>query len=486
MGHHYSRLNLLALLPKKAIIGLTMIILSGACVAVGPDYRSPETSAPASWHNETATSQAPELSRWWATLNDPHLNNLIEQAISGNTDLRQALARIREARARRGISQANRFPTLDASGSASSSKSSEETGSGSSHELYALGFDAKWELDLFGGKQRAEEAAQAELEAGEEDYHDVLVTLLAEVARNYIEARSYQARLDIAKENINSREETTALIRQRQATGLASQLTVEQAVTSLEQARAQLPALETGFDQAANRLAVLLGKPPGSLARELAEPQPIPTVQERLAIGIPADVLRQRPDVRRAERQLAAQTARIGVATAALYPNLSLTGSIGLDAYTPSRLFNSDAQSSSARAGLTWPIFHFGAIRRNIEVQNAIQEQALINYESVILSALEEVENSLGTYDQELRRNQSLTLAAAAAANSLELARQQYDAGLVDFLTVLDSQRSKLSLQDQLTTSRSAIITNLISLYKALGGGWTSMSASADKNQQDQ
>ncbi|MDH3359925.1 MAG: efflux transporter outer membrane subunit, partial [Desulfobulbaceae bacterium] len=380
-----------------AILCVLLIMLLSGCVAVGPDYQHPATTAPAAWHNE-ATANSPaseELAQWWTTLNDPQLDNLIELAMAGNTDLRQARARVREARARRGVSRAAHLPSLDASGSASSSKSNKETGSGTSRELYSAGFDASWELDLFGGNRRAEEAVQADLDASTEDFHDVQVTLLAEVARNYIEVRSYQARIDITTKNIASREETTALIRQRQEAGIASQLTVEQAVTSLEQARAQLPALESGLDQAANRLAVLLGRPPGDLAAELAAPAPIPTVPERLAIGIPADVLRQRPDVRRAERQLAAQTARVGVATAALYPKFSLTGSIGLDAYTPSRLFNSDAASSSARAGLSWPVFHFGAIRQNIEVRNAIQEQALINYEGVILAALEEVENSL-------------------------------------------------------------------------------------------
>ena len=470
------------------MLGFILIALFSGCAAVGPDYQPPAATAPTTWHND-ATSGSPaseELAQWWTTLNDPQLNTLIQLAMTGNTDLRQARARVREARARRGISRADRFPSLDASGSASSSKSSKETGSGTSRELYSAGFDASWELDLFGGKRRAEEAAQADLDASNEDFHDVQVTLLAEVARNYLEVRSYQARLAIATKNIVSREETTALIQQRFETGITSQLTVEQAVTSLEQARSQLPALESGLDQAANRLAVLLGRPPGDLAAELAEPTPIPTAPERLAIGIPADVLRQRPDVRRAERQLAAQTARIGVATAALYPNFSLTGSIGLEAYTPSRLFNSDAASSSARAGLSWPVFHFGAIRQNIEVRNAIQEQALINYEGVILAALEEVENSLGAYDRELRRNKSLALAATSAANSLDIARRQYDAGLVNFLTVLDSQRSQLSLQDQLATSRSAIITNLIALYKALGGGWTSLATPSDENQQEQ
>ncbi|MDH5298618.1 MAG: efflux transporter outer membrane subunit, partial [Desulfobulbaceae bacterium] len=421
-----------------------------------------------------------ELARWWKVFDDPVLTRLVEQAEAGNTDLRQARARVREARARRGISRAARFPAIDMSGSAASSHSSEETGSGATRELYAAGFDASWELDLFGAKRRAEEAAAADLDASQEDLHDVLVSLLAEVATNYLEVRTYQARLAIARGSLNTREETAGLIGQRQATGLASGLEVEQTIASLEQARAQLPALESGREQAANRLAVLLGRQPGALAADLADLQPIPAAPEQLVVGVPAEVLRHRPDVRRAERQLAAQTARIGVATAALYPDLSLSGSIGLEAFVPERVFNSRSRNSSARAGLSWALFDFGAIRRNIEVQNALQEQALGKYQGAMLTALEEVENFLTAYDREQQRYQALGRAAAAEENALALARQQYTAGLVDFLTVLDSQRSLLTLQDQVATSRSAITGNLISLYKALGGGWSSLAA-ADK-----
>lgn len=351
--------------------------------------------------------------------------------------------------------------------------------------LYTAGFDAQWELDLFGGKQRAAEAATADFEASREDLLDVLVSLLAEVARNYLEVRTSQARLAIATENLQTRTETEALTRQRLATGLASQLEVEEAVASQAQAQARIPALEESLAQAANRLAVLIGAQPGSLTATLAKPQPIPAVPQQLVIGVPAAVLHHRPDVRSAERQLAAQTARIGEATAALYPDLTLSGSIGLEAFTPGRLFSGSADNSSSHAGLSWPLFDFGAIRQNIAVQNARQEQALGNYEGTILTALEEVENSLTAYDREQRRYQALLRAEKATKNSFAIARQQYQAGLASFFTVLDSQRSLLTIQDQVATSRSTVTANLISLYKALGGGWTSFAATGEKDQQD-
>lgn len=470
---------------------LLLLILLAGCAAVGPDYVTPPTKAPAAWHSlvptglKVSATSPEELAHWWTVFNDPVLTGLVEQAAADNTDLRQARARLREARARWGMSHADRFPTLDGSVSARSSHISEESGSSITSERYSAGFDSRWELDLFGGKRRAEEAASADLEVSREDLHDVLVSLLAEVSRNYVEMRSYQARLVLTRKNIETREETTALVRQRQATGLAAQLEVEQAVTSLEQARAQIPTLETNLAGAANRLAVLLGKPPGVLTDYLGQSQAIPAAPDQVVVGVPAETLRQRPDVRRAERQLAAQTARIGVATAALYPDLSLSGSIGVEALSFGKLFNATGSTSVAAANLAWSLFDFGAIRKNIEVQNALQEQALGKFEGTILSALEEVENGLTAYVREQHRCHALAKAAAASSNAFVLADQQYATGLTDFFTVLDSQRTLLALEDQLTTSRATIATNLISLYKALGGGWTSLAATAPNDQQE-
>jgi NodT family efflux transporter outer membrane factor (OMF) lipoprotein len=460
---------------------LLLLLLLAGCATVGPDYVPPEVSAPAHWTAELESGLTAKhvdtqaLANWWTVLNDPILSSLIERAVAGNLDLKEARARVREARARRGISQADRFPTIDTTVSASQSHGSEETGSGETRELYAAGFDASWELDLFGGIRRSVEAAEAELRASEEDLRDVLVSLLAEVALNYVEVRSFQTRLSIAEANLDTQTETYNITQWRFEAGLTTQLDVEQARYNLEQTRSQIPTLQTGFEQARNRLAVLLGQHSGFLKDALAEPKAIPVTPLEVAIGLPADVLRRRPDVRRAERQLAAQTAQVGVATADLYPKLSLIGSIGLEALSPGNLFLSCARTSAIRSNIGWTIFDAGRIRQNIKVQTAVQEQALIQYEAAVLTALEEVENALVAYADEQVRRRSLVKASQAAQRAVDLAQNQYVSGLIDFQVVLNAQRSLLSLQDQLATSEGEVTSNLITLYKALGGGWTSL-----------
>lgn len=460
--------------------GIALLALSG-CAAVGPDYAPPDARAPAQWSAElragvSASQSDPQaLARWWTVLDDPLLASLVERSLQGNLDLRQAQARVREARARRGIATADRFPTITSGGAATRTRGSEETGPGFTSELYSAGFDASWELDIFGGKRRATQAAQAELEASVEDARDVLVTLLAEVALNYVEVRSFQTRLSLAEENLRSQSETYDITRWRRQAGLTTQLDVERARFNLEQTRAQIPVLQTGLAQARNRLAVLLGQPPGVLAAELTEPQAIPSARVELAIGVPADVLRRRPDVRRAERQLAAQTAQVGVASAARYPTFTLLGSIGLEALTPGRLLTSTAATSLVGGTVDWTLFDAGRIRQNIQVQTALQEQALIGYEAAVLGALQEVEDVLVAYAEEQSRRAALRQAVDSAKIAAELANQQYAAGLIDFQSVLDAQRSLLSLQDQLATSEGEVTSNLIRLYKALGGGWASL-----------
>jgi len=463
------------------LLSAALAILFAGCAAVGPDYVLPETPAPAAWSATLKGGLIAEeinprtLASWWTVLKDPVLSSLIERAVEANLDLGEARARVREARARVGVSEAGLFPIIGASGSASQRRSSEETGSGGTRELYAVGFDASWELDLFGAKRRAIEAAQAELQASEEDLRDVLVSLLAEVALNYVQARRLQTRLTIAQANLDAQEETYNIAQWRFQAGLTTQLDVEQARYNLEQTRSQIPALQTGLEQAKNRLAVLLGQHPGSLEDVLAERKAIPVTPLEVAVGVPADALRQRPDVRRAERRLAAQTAQIGVATAELYPKLSLIGSIGLEALSLGNLFSSGARTFSIGSSMAWTIFDFGRIRGNIEVQTALQEQAMISYEAAVLAALEEVENALVAYADEQVRRRSLLEATQAAQSVVDLARDQYSSGLIDFQVVLDAQRSLLSLQDQLAVSEGQVTSNLISLYKALGGGWTSL-----------
>ncbi|KAF0177610.1 MAG: outer membrane protein [Nitrospirae bacterium] len=496
---------------KKAIryIALTaltcMLMELTGCATVGPNYTRPDVHVPTQWggddRNQTnGQFDTARLSEWWTTLSDPVLTGLVNRAVEKNTDLRKAKARVREARARRGVSGAALFPSVDASASIQRSKGSTQggpadgsnslsttgnaqVGNSSESSLYTTGFDASWELDLFGGKRRAVEAAQADLEANEEDLNSVLVSLTAEVATNYVDLRSFQTRLSIAEVNRDLQQETYQITQWRSEAGLTTDLDVEQAKYNLEQTTAQIPTLQTGVEKAKNRLAVLLGLNPGSLENEMSERKSVPVASEEIAYGIPADVLRNRPDVRRAERQLAAETARIGVQTAELYPKLTLIGSIGLEAISLSNLFNTPGKVYSYGPNFKWNIFNAGSIRQNIEAQNAVQEQALIKYEASIQSALEEVNNALTAYMKEQVRLQSLMKAAQAAERASELAQNQYSSGLVDFQVVLSTQRSLLIFQEQLALSEAAVTSDLISLYKALGGGWKSMNPEEKKRE---
>jgi len=463
----------------RPLVILVAILTCAGCFAVGPDYKAPDIVTPADWSQNlrgglnAAEPEAETLAKWWMTLGDADLSYLIERSLAGNLDLKKAQARIREARARRGVAEAGLFPALNIGGSATVSRGSEDTGSGLRRELYRTGFDASWEVDVFGGVRRSIEAAQGDLEAIAADYQDVLVSLLAEVALNYVEARTFQTQLQVAEENLKAQAETLQLTEWRFAAGLVSKLDVEQAKANLENTRAQLPKLRSNIEAAKNRLAILLGIFPGTLEAQLAARKPIPEAPLEVAVGVPAEVLRRQPDVRRAERQLAAQTARIGVATADLYPKFSLPGSIGLEALSTNHLFSTANRAWSLIGSFAWTIFKGGAIRQNIEVQNALQEQALNQYEATILSALEEVENALVAFAEEQERRDALLEATQAAQRAAEIARDQYTSGLIDFQTVLDAERSVLTAQDQLAQSKGQVTANLISVYKALGGGWT-------------
>jgi len=456
------------------------VLVFGGCAKVGTDYVQPDVRVYKDWHtqlkdNASAKETNPHmLAAWWTTLNDPKLSRLIERAVAGNLDLKKARARIREARARRGVAKAGFFPTLDATGSASRSKGSEDSGSGTTSDLYAVGFDAAWELDIFGGVRRSVEAAQANLEASQEDQRDVIVSLLAEVAINYVDVRIYQVRLTVAEANLKTQEETHQLTVWRNQAGLSDELAVQQARLNLESTRSTIPTLRTGLEEALNRIAVLLGEHPGKIHGELANHEPIPVAPKNVAVGVPADVMRRRPDVRKAERDLASQTAKVGVATADLYPKFKISGTIGLEALSGGNLFSSGSSTYSFGPSITIPIFAGGSIRQNIEVQSAVQEQYLIAYENAVLNALEEVENALVVYAEEQSRRQALTNATTAAKQAADLAKMKYETGLTDFAVVLDAERSLLSLEDELAKSEGTVTLNLIRLYKALGGGWTS------------
>ncbi len=460
---------------------LIMLAAAGfsGCAAVGPDYETPTSDVPAAWSGLDASAErvapatAPgDLSVWWRSLNDPLLSELVDEALRAGPDLRSAQARVREARARRAVAASERFPTVDASGSARRASSSEETGSGDTRELFSAGFDANWELDVFGGVRRGLEAAEADLESTRANLHATQVSLAAEVASSYIEVRAQQALLAVARTNLATQSETLQLTEWRAQAGLVSSQDVEQARSSREQTRAQIPFLETNLAEAEHSLEILLGRAPGTLHGRFAPVRDLPAVPEDIAVGIPADTLRQRPDVQAAERTLAAETARVGVAEAARYPAFNLSGSIGLEALTLGGLGDSGAATSSLLAGITAPIFNAGRLRSQVEIQDAVREQALVAYEQTVLVALQDVENALVNLSRNRERGEALANAVNAARSAAELARLRYSTGLIDFQSVLDSERSVLTLEESLARNRADGVLAIISLYKALGGGW--------------
>ncbi|SMC25526.1 efflux transporter, outer membrane factor (OMF) lipoprotein, NodT family [Desulfacinum hydrothermale DSM 13146] len=467
-------------MAHTAALLLVAVVLVG-CATVGPDYSPPAMKAPPTWQADGGDrwNESPpppqSLARWWDTLGDPVLTRLVQEALSGNLDLKSAEARIREARALRGIQRASLFPSVDGSATALRQRTSQNgtAGSGVETDFYQAGFDAGWELDLFGGNRRALEAAQADWEAAQAFRNEVQASLAAEVARNYVELRTYQERLALARTNIGIQKATYELNLSRFQAGLIDELPLQQSLYNLEHTRSQVPTLQAGLQASKNRLAVLLGKAPGKLDSLLSQRAPIPAAPPSLAVGIPAEALRRRPDVRRAERELAAATARVGEATADLYPKLRLVGTIGLESLLSGNLLEWASRFWSVGPAAAWKIFDAGAIRKTIQVRNAQQEQALLNYEATVLKALEEVENALTTYAKEEQRLERLEKAVEAARKAEAAARDRYQAGLVDFTDVLDTQRTLQSFQDEMAQSRGAAITNLIRLYKALGGGWT-------------
>lgn len=462
--------------------GLFTLLALSSCAVLGPKYTQPKTELSSSWHTELAGGLTParmepqSLTAWWTCFNDAELDTLVGRATKNNLSLKQAQSRIRESRARRGSAAAGFFPTVSASGTARTSKTTAATGSSVTSESYSTGFDAGWELDLFGGIRKSYEASSADLQASQEDLRDVMVSLLAEVASNYVELRLYQSRLAVAEANLTAQDTTYQLIQWRNQAGLSDELALQQARSNLENTRSQIPGLKTGLEGVMNSLAVLLGEQPGSLHAELTEVKSIPVASLQVAVGVPADVLRRRPDIRKAERQLAAQTARVGVARAELLPKFNLSGSIGLEALSIGNFFSSsDVEGHSGSALINWPIFKAGAIRRNIQIASEQQKQYLLSYEATVLNALEEVENALVAFANEQERRASLRKATDAAQRAAELAQLEYNAGMVDFTTVLDTQRSLLSFEDQLAQCDGAVSTNLIHLYKVLGGGWSSL-----------
>ena len=461
------------------LVATAVLLLHASCDPVGPDYAKPEVPPPPKWHAEMAEGLQPlvtsdeTLAEWWKTLDDPVLQRLVERAMDGNLDLQRAYSVVREARARRGIADTDRFPTVTASGGVGFQRGSDRMGRAANAGLFTSGFDAGWEWDVFGRVRRSIEAADANLEASQELLRDTLVSLLAEVALNYVELRQAQKELQVAESNLKLQTSTFDLVNTRHGAGLTARLDVDQARYNLSDTRSRIPRLRIAAEQAKNRLAVLLGLTPGEVASELDEAGEIPVGPVEVAVGIPAEALRRRPDIRRAERVLAARTALIGVATAEKYPRFSLSGSIGYDAITKGNPLSLGNLVGGLGGNVFHTVFDAGRIRQNIEIQNALQEQALVDYESSILLAVEEVENSLVAYADEQVRRRHLADAEESARQAVEIVQRTYTAGLVDFQRVLDSQRALLSFQQQLAQSDGAVTSHLIRLYKALGGGWS-------------
>jgi NodT family efflux transporter outer membrane factor (OMF) lipoprotein len=460
---------------RPGIAVLTLLLCAG-CAVTGPGYVAPALDAPSAWRGQD-TLKTParhtDLADWWHRLADPVLSGVIDEALRANLDLQSAQSRLREARARRQLAGAERAPTVTGSASASRARGSEDSSGGRIANQFSAGIDASWEPDVFGGIGKGIEAAQADQEKVQANLDATHVSLTAEVALNYIQLRAYQGRLAIARGNLATQAETLQITDWRAQAGLTTSLDVEQARASLEQTRAQIPSLETGLAETRNRLAGLLGKAPGTLDARLDAPGVIPDMPDAVVVGIPADTLRQRPDVRAAERAVAAESARLGVAEANRYPSLTLTGSLGLDALKAGDLLSGDALAGSLLARVAGTLFDAGRLKQRVEIQDAVREQALIAYRSSVLTALEEVENALVALANSRQRQAMLRDAARAAGNAERLARQQYQAGLVDFQTVLSTQRSLLSVQDSLKSSEADTATALIRLYKALGGGWS-------------
>jgi NodT family efflux transporter outer membrane factor (OMF) lipoprotein len=459
-------------------------LLALAACAVGPDYERPARPMPVDWTEKAntldpATSRArggpAEVAEWWKSFRDPELSGLIVRAAESNLDLRLAEARVREARGLRGVAAGALLPEASASAGYSRNRTSENVplpGAGQQSNLYQAGFDAAWEIDVFGGIRRTVEAADAGVDAAVEARRNVSVTLLAEVGRNYIEIRGLQAQIAIAFQNLEAQKKTLELTQARFQAGRAAELDVVRARAQVSTTASLIPVLESRRIQATHRLSVLLGGEPGSLRLELAAAAAIPAPPPEVPVGLPSDLLRRRPDIRRAERELAAATARVGAATAELYPKFSLTGFFALQSVSAADFAKWGSRAWSVGPTIQWSLFQGGRLRAQIEVENARQEQAALGYERSILIALQEVEDALTAYAKEQAHRAELANSVEANVRAVDLANQRYAQGLADFLSVLDAQRSLYVTQDALVQSDRQISENLVALYKALGGGW--------------
>jgi NodT family efflux transporter outer membrane factor (OMF) lipoprotein len=453
-----------------------LCVLAGC--AVGPDYRKPEPAVPDRWQagkEPTADLKAitPEnLKNWWKSFGDARLDHLMELALADNLDVRIALARIDQARAQAKGTRAELFPRVDAAAGAQRNDNPfPGFAPGIRFNLFELGFDALWEIDLFGRQRRRLEAAYADLDAAGEEYAQTLVTLTADLARSYVEYRSLQNQLYITRSNLEAQRHTLKLTEKLFEEGVGTRHDVVRARAQTENTAAQIPALEAGLTATLRQLEVLVGRQPGSLGADLEESGPVPAAPGREILASPAATIRHRPDLRIAERRLASATALQGAAIAELFPRVSLSAFLGLRNTDLETLFRSAAFSWSAAGNLMQPLLNFGRIRAGIDLAEARQQEAYAAFEKTVLEALRETETALTRYLKEEVRRQTLTRAVADQRESVRLSQLRYQVGVISFLDVLDAQRALYATEIELARSEAAASTDLIALYKALGGG---------------
>jgi NodT family efflux transporter outer membrane factor (OMF) lipoprotein len=472
-------------LASSVTIALLLGVLwtLGGC-KVGPNFTTPAANINSKWSAEQSSrvsTQTATDQQWWKTFQDEVLNRLVELAYRQNLPLQIAGLRIVEGRARLGIAQGKLYPqTQEIFGGVSAvgvpKPLSESLGFKRNLANYQLGFDAAWEADLWGKYRRGVESDTASLLATVADYYAAIVSLTAEVARTYAVVRTFEVRIDLAVANAKLQEESLRIAESRFRNGATSELDVAQATTLLESTRASIPQLRSSLQQARNALSTLLGQPPGTVESLLMGPKEIPKAPANVAVSVPAEMLRRRPDIRAAELNAAAQCARIGIAKAELYPSFSLFGAFGLWGNNTGRgshnLFSADSIFYAFGPRVNWPVLNYGRLTNNVRVQDALFEQALVNYHDTVLNAAQEVEDALSGFlnDQEALGLQERSV--VAAQRSEEIAVVQYREGAVDFQRVVDAQRFLLQQQNELAQIRSSVSTNLIALYKALGGGW--------------
>jgi NodT family efflux transporter outer membrane factor (OMF) lipoprotein len=463
-------------IPAAVFLGAALWLSFVATVANGQSVQS-QLAAEQSWKTVPAGGEVAQpadeaaLAHWWTVFNDPLLTSLEERALKSNLDLRTALSNIEQARANRFSASGSYLPSVTVNGSSTGNRTSNWSG-GMLNATNSAGLDASWEPDFFGAIRKNVASHDASIQAAQEGLRNTMVTLTAELATDYIDLRSYQAQLAVTQSNLVKYRETYEMTLDKRRSGLAADLDVTQALETVQSTEANVPALETSIQQTMNSMAILLALRPGALDAELAESKPIPVVPAEVAVGIPADLLRRRPDVKQAERQIAAQSLQVGVAKANLYPTFSLTGSFLTNVANLLNVLSPAAIGSTVAGSVEQSIVNRRALHAQVKLQNALLDQYEIAYDSTLLGAVKDVENSLYVFGKDQVKRKSLAEAADSAEQAAEMSRELYVSGLQGFLTVEDSERTVLSAQNNLVQADATVDTDLIALYKAMGGGW--------------